>query len=637
MRVGLVRILVATLVSGMGPPSGQAEALPLSVESLAGDAPWVSPGLPESGNASLLAKVWFDRQFLGDGTAYRRRAKEFSTIRRRALREQVVAALKASSKASHAAAEARLDTLLGEGTLRDLERHWIVNGFTCTTTVAGIEALKAVPGVQKIFVSPRRKRPDRKADNRGSIPRELAPPGDPLDPEHCKIPWYIRSLLVDKVWSEWGITGKGTLNIIQDNNFLYPPHLSQTVYRAPSELPGNGKDDDGNGLIDDCYGYNFDRSAAQLSVGSGPPGSPASLHGTMCAAIICGAGTRDSPYRFGLAPGSAWAGVIANARLESAVEWAIEHGADTYSMSFSIPRLGELRSHWRKIMEHGSFCGVFFVSGAGNFAETESVPVQMRTPEDIPEVVFAAAGVQRDLSRTPFSSKGPVAWMTEHYREGRVQKPEVCAFNSMLPLLQTDGSVVPAALNGNSFAGPMFCGTIALMLSADPDLLPWDLKKIITSTATDVGPAGLDDETGHGLINAYRAVKEVLRRRALREGRDPARFTGRCAGDELDVAALKKELGTRYLALNRIQPGGAAEKAGLRTGDILREVNGTKIDRMAGFIKVLRENRGRPSEWLIERDGDVLTRSLEAGPPGIGRLRESFSAEVFYPLLRPGK
>jgi S1-C subfamily serine protease len=89
--------------------------------------------------------------------------------------------------------------------------------------------------------------------------------------------------------------------------------------------------------------------------------------------------------------------------------------------------------------------------------------------------------------------------------------------------------------------------------------------------------------------------------------------------------------------LNRIQPGGAAEKAGLRTGDILRKVNGTKIDRMAGFIKVLRENRGRPSEWLIERDGDVLTRSLEAGPPGIGRLRESFSAEVFYPLLRPGK
>lgn len=54
------------------------------------------------------------------------------------------------------------------------------------------------------------------------------------------------------------------------------------------------------------------------------------------------------------------------------------------------------------------------------------------------------------------------------------------------------------------------------MLSADPDLLPWDLKEIITSTATDVGPEGIDYETGHGLINCHAAVKEVLRRKALR-------------------------------------------------------------------------------------------------------------------------
>lgn len=94
--------------------------------------------------------------------------------------------------------------------------------------------------------------------------------------------------------------------------------------------------------------------------------------------------------------------------MEAAVQWAIEHNADTYSMSFSMPGLGEYRSHWRKVMEHGSFCGVYFVSGAGNFAQSAKVPVQMRTPEDIPEVVFAAAGVQRNLSRTPFSSKGPV-------------------------------------------------------------------------------------------------------------------------------------------------------------------------------------------------------------------------------------
>ena len=39
------------------------------------------------------------------------------------------------------------------------------------------------------------------------------------------------------------------------------------------------------------------------------------------------------------------------------------------------------------------------------------------------------AGVQRDLSRTPFSSQGPVEWKLEHYKDGLVDKPEVCAFN----------------------------------------------------------------------------------------------------------------------------------------------------------------------------------------------------------------
>ena len=76
-----------------------------------------------------------------------------------------------------------------------------------------------------------------------------------------------------------------------------------------------------------------------------------------------------------------------------------------------------------------------------------------------------------------------------------------------------DGNTAPTGLNGNSFAGPMFCGSISLMLSADPDLLPWDLKEIITSTATDVAATGPDAQTGHGLINAFEAVKMARARK----------------------------------------------------------------------------------------------------------------------------
>ena len=164
-------------------------------------------------------------------------------------------------------------------------------------------------------------------------------------------------------------------------------------------------------------------------------------------------------------------------------------------------------------MEHGAFCGIHFVSGAGNFARSEAIPVQMRIPEDIPNAVFAAAGIRKDFQRTPFSSQGPVEWKTEHYREGRVDKPEVCAFNFQIPLLSPVGGKPTRTVGGNSFAGPMFCGTISLMLSANPELKPWETRQIIIETATDVGAEGFDFQTGHGLINAYRAVKLAKERK----------------------------------------------------------------------------------------------------------------------------
>jgi len=349
----------------------------------------------------------------------------------------------------------------------------------------------------------------------------------------------------------------------------------------------------------------------------------------MCAAIICGRGTQSNPFAFGIAPEGNWAGIIAGNNIEPAVEWAIEQGADTYSMSFSIPNLGQVRSHWRKIMEHGSFCGLYFVSGAGNFAQSEKLPRQMRTPEDIPEAVFAAAGVQRDFSRTVFSSKGPVQWDTEHYAEGKVHKPEVCAFNRSLPMMLPDGSVVPAAISGNSFAGPMFCGAISLMLSADPDLLPWDLKEIITSTATDIGPPGIDNETGHGLINCYRSVKEVLRRKALREGKTPTPFTGRSPDDEIDPAKMRKQLGKKQLVFTRLKEGGRASKAGIKPGDILLSINGKSVASIAGFQEILRNPQANNLIVAIKRKDKQLEVRLAKGSPGIAGMQERFTAPVF--------
>lgn len=601
----------------------------LKTEKLSGQGVWAAP-LPRNNpraNAKYMVKVWYEEQFLGDGSAYLRRAKEFSNSGRIALRKQVVATLKYISDRSFQQAKADISRLQKNNTIESFRQHWIVNGFSCVTDSKGIDALKGVPGVKKIFIQPLRRRPQNQAPKQ-SLPIQLPDfEQHEFDPNRYKHPWYVYSLLADRVWKDFGITGKGTLNVIHDFNFIYTDNLKPNVYRNADEIPANGIDDDKNGYVDDCYGYNFITGSALLTTAPEAEANP-QLHGTMCAAIICGNGAVNSPFGFGIAPQGQWAGVIAGAEIEPAIEWAIEQNADTYSMSFSRPNLGEVRSHWRKITEHGAFCGLFFISGAGNFAKTARIPVQMRIPEDIPNVVFAAAGVQRDLSRTDFSSQGPVRWNTEHYQDGRVQKPEVCAFNHGLPQQLPDGSVRKVAINGNSFAGPMFCGAISLMLSADPDLLPWELRQIITSTASDVGPKGVDMQTGHGLINCYRAVKEVLRRKSIREGRDPTPFQGRVPGDALNIQAYQKDHEDRMIKLV-VPKSSVADKAGLKTGDVVVACDGKPIKSAAQLKVLLRAVKGNDVKLTIRRDKSTLEITVFAGAPSLRRIQDSYAARVF--------
>jgi hypothetical protein len=596
-------------------------------EKLAGIGVWKDPRFLRlrANTKSFRITVWFEEQLLGDGAAYNRRAKEFSKWTRRELRTKVVETLKNASNKSWAAAKARIDELTKAKTIRNVERHWIVNAFSCETSRDGLKAIDSIPGVRKVFLAGGARRPIPQ------FPPMVAQqrlPAQRFDPKRYLHPWYINQLMVDRVWNELKVTGQGTLNVVSDGNFIFNPNVIRSVYRNPAEVPDNGKDDDGNGLIDDVHGFDFERNVNRVNYITPDPKTfnPQAMHGFMCAAIICGQGAEDAKHEFGIAPEGSWAGVIAATHLEASVEWSVSQRADTYSMSFSIPGLGDYRSHWRKVMEHGSFCGICFVSGAGNFAQSARLPFQMRTPEDIPNAIFAAAGVQRDLSRTVFSSQGPVEWKTEHYNEGRVNKPEVCAFNSGLPAILSNGDVLQSGLNGNSFAGPMFGGAIALMLSADPDLLPWDLREIITTTATDVGPEGIDAQTGHGLINCYRAVKEVLRRKAVRDGKDASKFTGRVPGDELDVVAFQKELtkNTKIKVL-RIQPGGQAQKLGMKVGDVIVSYNGRKIANRSDLIaaRVAASKKKAMISVEIKRADKTLTLKFKPGQIGFVPIEDS--------------
>ena len=591
-----------------------AQAQPLGqtiqFESIQGDI-WIS-GVPKSlsrlgPNAEVTVKIWFNRQLLGEGDSYRRRIAEFDSILRSDLRARSVRSLKQEAEKSFLLAKESLDDLRKNGLLTDFRRHWIVNGFSATTRLSAIERFKRIPGVSKIFVVG--KTNTKKGDGELSTVEDRRNNSDfSFDPERWLHPWYTRALKADKVWSEFGVSGKGTLNIIHDFHFSKSPPMD----KSKSSI----------------VGFNFNNGTTNLCIRP-ESSSTRDLHGVMCAAIVCGRGSPDFGYEFGLAPSGEWAGVISSGEIESSVEWAIENAADTYSMSFSIPGLGEYRSHWRKILEHGAICGICFVSGAGNFAKTVKTPLQMRTPEDIPEVVFAAAGVHRNLSKTSFSSTGPVLWKTEHYDEGEVQKPEVCAFNHQLPVFFIDGTVRESAINGNSFAGPMFCGSIALMRSADPELHPWRIRKIITSTASDIGTPGFDSSTGHGLINCYRAVKEVLRQKAIRDGKDPSRYQQELAKGQFDEDNYLAKLSSHLVVVNSGREAVGNGKTNLLEGDIIKRVEGAEVTSEGDWAGLIARSRGQSLKIKVIRGQKPVEIQVSAAKMRFRKVREVYAEPVF--------
>nr|MDT0660255.1 S8 family serine peptidase [Micromonospora sp. DSM 115978] len=149
--------------------------------------------------------------------------------------------------------------------------------------------------------------------------------------------------------------------------------------------------------------------------------------------------------------------------------------------------------------------GVFFVAAAGNtgpFCDSIDDP-----PAPYPDVLSVGA-VDRERRVTLFSSRGPAA--------GGAVKPDVVAPGADVLSAMPGGGY--AALDGTSMAAPHVAGVVALMWSADPDLVG-DLDRtraLLRETATPVagaestgddgcGPAA--NVEGAGLVDAYAAVR----------------------------------------------------------------------------------------------------------------------------------
>jgi subtilisin family serine protease len=167
-----------------------------------------------------------------------------------------------------------------------------------------------------------------------------------------------------------------------------------------------------------------------------------------------------------------------------AIYWATDRGARVINMSFAGLRDPSIE----RSLQYAHQKGAILVAAAGNKGPL-SVPL---FPAANPDVI---AGTATDADDRLF------------LEANRGKHIAVAAPGVKLFLPGLGGTY--QEISGTSFAAAEVSGTIALLVERKGDITHDDARRILMSTARDLGPPGLDPHFGAGLVDAYRAVLTI--------------------------------------------------------------------------------------------------------------------------------
>ena len=144
--------------------------------------------------------------------------------------------------------------------------------------------------------------------------------------------------------------------------------------------------------------------------------------------------------------------------------------------------------------------GVVVVAAVGNDGPGAAV----RYPAAYPEVI-AVGAVDRSGAHLGLSNTGP---------EVDVSAPGASILAPDLPYRGIPG-LDYRIFSGTSFSAAHVAGVAALLVSFAPDLAPAEVQRLLEAGAVDVGPAGRDDQTGAGRVDAARSLAAAQGQTAL--------------------------------------------------------------------------------------------------------------------------
>jgi subtilisin family serine protease len=274
-------------------------------------------------------------------------------------------------------------------------------------------------------------------------------------------------------------TGASTVYVgIIDEGYMYTHEdLAANAGTNPGEIAGNGKDDDGNGYVDDVYGWDFDKNDNTVFDGTGDD------HGTHVAGTIGAVGGN----------GKGVAGVCWTVKLLDA-KFLGKRGGTTANAVKAVDYFTNLRTAGVNIVATNNSWGgggfsqalqdaitragtadILFIAAAGN--DGRDIDASPSYPASYPNAnIISVASITSTGGLSSFSNWGKTSV--------DIGAPGSGIYSSVPK--SSKGNIVSgyASYSGTSMATPHVTGAAALYASTHPGATATQIKAAILGAAT---------------------------------------------------------------------------------------------------------------------------------------------------------
>lgn len=286
-----------------------------------------------------------------------------------------------------------------------------------------------------------------------------------------------------------GEQGGAVIAIVDGGTDIGHSDLSDNIWQNQAEVAGEtGVDDDGNGFIDDLYGWNF---ANQSGDPTGLPVTPFNAdHGTHTAGISCAVTNNIT----GVA-GTSWNATVmaVNAGDETSdrdikyglegIIYAAKNGADIISCSWG--RLGGYSYFEKEVVDYATSLGAVVIASAGNKNS---------------DLSYYPSSHMNVLSIAGTTVNDDKYWASNYGPDIDLAAPAVNVYS-------TFSNERYGFATGTSMSAPIVSGVTGLVKTLHPEWNGLQLGEQVRVTADSL--PGYEGQLGRGRLNAYRAVTET--------------------------------------------------------------------------------------------------------------------------------